>query len=172
MPTLASSCGRIAFCYSIHREVCRLEGLMDFIAHLKLLERNARTYDGVKIFGIERMHLLNGLLHDSRHCSSPASMNGCHKSLLCIIKKDRYAISCLNTNTKARPVCNDCIRRFRTACSVHPKDVIRVDLARQSKLLELQAKCLYPTVSACRESREPVGSLVNDEVTLLHPRRR
>ena len=115
---------RTLFGNLFHRESCLLERLVNLIAHLEMVERNARTYHRLQLLRvgmIGKRHLLNGFMHDASQRTTPAGMDGSHSMMLLIIKKHRDAIGSRNTDTYTFLVSHHGIYTFEH----HLADILR-----------------------------------------------
>ena len=154
--------------YTLHREACRPECLIDLIAHLEPFERYAGTDDGMDVVGTDGLHLLNSLRDDASHRATPACMNGSNSALPRVIEQDGNAVGRLDADTEAWLVGNDGIGLFRPSGFAHPADIVGMHLPRQSQVLKPKPNRLHTAAFPRRESREPGWGRVYNYIVHLY----
>ena len=97
-------CGE-ALCEAVHQETSLTESVIDFVAHLKGFERDARANNGMKRLGMAAaplLHLADGLLGDAGNRSSPSCMDGSCSMSRAIIYNNRYTVGGRYADTDVR----------------------------------------------------------------------
>ena len=100
---------RFLACNGRHIECSLLKSLIHFVAHFKRFERYSRANGGIEVLRLGAKGLCHGadcLLNNACNGAPPSCMNGCNGLLLRIIKQDRDAIGCRNTNAEATFLCD------------------------------------------------------------------
>ena len=103
----------------IHRETCLNKEVINFITHLETLRANAWTNDGMEVFGMGAVGLLEHIdigLDDALLCAFPSGMDSRNDLAFIVPKEDRNAVGSAYTDAYVRDVGGEGIHTIERKC--------------------------------------------------------